>query len=128
MTEEQNKLLQEIYDKFNKGIKISAVQLTKLYNEVTGKHVNVVNCGTCLRKMLFELVNNRDIKKIKKVKVSLNKEDVEFIEWTKTLDPGTYPSYERVVEIYNRTYKETKVVSNCIKCLEEMLNDLYDAI
>ena len=49
----------EIVEKFieirNKGYYCDGAQLTEVYNRVLEKHVNVTNCGSCLRQRVNEL-------------------------------------------------------------------------
>lgn len=49
----------ELVEKFieikNKGYYCDGTQLTKVYNRVLEKNVNVTNCGTCLRGRVSEL-------------------------------------------------------------------------
>ena len=125
ITKEDRTLIYEFQDKYNKGQRISALELTNLYNRVTGKSEKVVNCSTCLRKRLFDLVNILDNVKLKYYK-KLTDEDITFLKWTKTLEEDHYPSFERVVEIYNRVFDQNRQTSNCLKCLKIMLSDLYE--
>ena len=39
----------------NKGYYCDGAQLTEVYNRVLEKHVNVTNCGSCLRQRVNEL-------------------------------------------------------------------------
>lgn len=39
----------------NKGFYCDGAQLTEVYNRVLEKHVNVTNCGSCLRQRVNEL-------------------------------------------------------------------------
>lgn len=49
----------ELVEKFieirNKGYYCDGAQLTEVYNRVLEKHVNVTNCGSCLRQRVNEL-------------------------------------------------------------------------
>lgn len=39
----------------NRGFYVDGAQLTEVYNRVLEKHVNVTNCGSCLRQRVNEL-------------------------------------------------------------------------
>ena len=49
ISKEQRQLIEELYNKYNKGERIKSQLLTDLYNKVTGKNVTNTSCGSCLR-------------------------------------------------------------------------------
>ena len=89
--------------------------------------VNNTTCGSCLRQRLFKLVDVLG-KATKNYAKNLTKEDIEFLKWSQTLEEGHYPSFDRVVEIYNRAFSQNKPITNCLKCILTMLSDLYELI
>lgn len=110
--------INKLSNQFDKGIKISAKELTDVYNEVYNKEEKVVNCATCLRTKLFEL------QKTAEQYNRLTEEDKEFIDWVMTLPSEHFPSFDKVTEIYNRAFKQNKVVNNCLPCLKKMIAEL----
>lgn len=124
ITKEDRVLLDELYDKYNKGLRIKSQELTDLYNRVTGKNLTNTTCGSCLRQRLFELVNMLNAAQ-KAYRNRLTKEDIEFLEWAKQLEEDHYPSFERVVELYNKVFNQDRPITNCLTCIKEMLNELY---
>lgn len=127
MTVNDRELIRELYDKYNKGERIKSEVLTDLYNKVLNRHEHNTNCGTCLRSRLFDLVNalNNTIKKYSK---KLSEEDKEFLNWAKQLPTDHYPSFEKVVAIYNKAFDQHREETNCLPCLKGMLNDLYELL
>lgn len=112
--------INKISNQFNTGVKISAKELTDLYNQVYNKNEKVVSCATCLRSKLFEL------QKTSEQYSRLTTEDKEFIDWIISLPYDHFPSFDRVTEIYNRVFKQNKVVNNCLPCLKTMINELIN--
>ena len=100
ITKEDRALINELYGKFNRGERINSSELTSLYNRVLNKRENNTTCGSCLRQRLFKLVDVLG-KATKNYAKNLTKEDIEFLKWSQTLEEGHYPSFDRVVEIYN---------------------------
>lgn len=47
--------VEKFIDIRNKGFYCDGAQLTEVYNRVLEKHVNVTNCGSCLRQRVNEL-------------------------------------------------------------------------
>lgn len=127
ITKEDRILINELYDKYNKGQRVNSQQLTDLYNRVFNKKEQNVTCATCLRHRLFDLVGILN-KAIDQYAKNLTDEDKEFLKWTKTLEEGHYPSFEKVVEIYNKAFKQDKKPTNCLKCINTMLSDLYELL
>lgn len=124
ITKEDRELIEELYGKYNKGQRIKSQVLTDLYNRVTGKRVNNTSCGSCLRQRLFEVVDI--LNKAKKNYASkLSKEDREFLEWAKQLEKDHYPSFDKVVELYNKVFNQNRPITNCLGCIKEMLEELY---
>lgn len=126
MTQEQKELVISLKQKVDLGQRVDAQVLTKLYNDITGKNVKPTTCGSCLRKQLFELVKILDSELT--MVVPLSEEDKQFLLWTQTLEEGHFPSFGKVVDIYNKTFGAHRVESNCLKCLKEMLSQLYECI
>ena len=121
-----NKLILELYSKYNRGERIKSNELTNVYNKVTGKNVQNTSCGSCLRQRLFELVALID--KRKEFSPKLTDEDREFLEWTLTLEKDHYPSFDKITEIYNRVFNQDKAISNCLKCNQQMLAQLIELL
>lgn len=110
--------INKLSNQFDNGVKISAKELTDVYNEVYNKEEKVVNCATCLRTKLFEL--QKTVEQYNR----LTEEDKEFIDWVMTLPSEHFPSFDKVTEIYNRAFKQNKVVNNCLPCLKKMIAEL----
>lgn len=49
--------VEKFIDIRNKGFYCDGAQLTEVYNRVLEKHVNVTNCGSCLRQRVNELAD-----------------------------------------------------------------------
>ena len=47
--------VEKFIDIRNRGFYCDGAQLTEVYNRVLEKHVNVTNCGSCLRQRVNEL-------------------------------------------------------------------------
>ena len=124
ITEDQRQLINELYTKYNKGERIKAKVLTDLYNQVKGTNVPVTNCGSCLRQRLFELVDILNKAK-KNYAKKLSEEDRKFLEWAKQLEKDHYPSFDKVVELYNRVFDQNRPITNCLACIKQMLEELY---
>lgn len=127
ISKEDRELIRELYDKYNKGQRIKSEVLTDLYNRVLNKREINTTCGSCLRQRLFKLVEVLG-KATDGYAKNLTKEDIEFLKWSQTLEEGHYPSFDRVVEIYNRAFNQNKPITNCLKCILTMLSDLYELI
>ena len=127
ITKEDRELINKLYDKFKKGERINSSELTSLYNRVLNKKENNTTCGSCLRQRLFKLVDVLG-KATQNYAKNLTNEDIEFLKWSQTLEEGHYPSFDRVVEIYNRAFNQNKPITNCLKCILTMLSDLYELI
>lgn len=54
-TKEDIELVEKFIDIKNRGYYCSGEELTKVYNRILHKNVNVTNCGTCLRGRVSEL-------------------------------------------------------------------------
>lgn len=127
ISKEQRQLIEELYNKYNKGERIKSQLLTDLYNKVTGKNVTNTSCGSCLRQRLFELWNLLQGAK-KRYSTQLSQEDREFLTWAKSLEEGHYPSFDKVVELYNRVFNQKRPITNCLPCIREMLSELYNLL
>lgn len=121
---EDRELIEELFSKFNKGERIKSQVLTDLYNRVTGKNLTNTSCGSCLRQRLFELVDILNKAK-KKYANKLSEEDRKFLEWAKQLEKDHYPSFDKVVELYNRVFDQKRPITNCLACIKQMLEELY---
>lgn len=121
---EDRELIEELFSKFNKGERIKSQVLTDLYNRVTGKNLTNSTCGSCLRQRLFELVDILNKAK-KKYANKLSEEDRKFLEWAKQLEKDHYPSFDKVVELYNRVFDQNRPITNCLACIKQMLEELY---
>lgn len=121
---EDRELIEELFSKFNKGERIKSQVLTDLYNRVTGKNLTNTSCGSCLRQRLFELVDILNKAK-KNYAKKLSEEDRKFLEWAKQLEKDHYPSFDKVVELYNRVFNQNRPITNCLACIKQMLEELY---
>ena len=121
---EDRELIEELFSKFNKGERIKSQVLTDLYNRVTGKNLTNTTCGSCLRQRLFELVDILNKAK-KNYAKKLSEEDRKFLEWAKQLEKDHYPSFDKVVELYNRVFNQNRPITNCLACIKQMLEELY---
>ena len=79
-TNDDVKLVEKFIEIKNKGFYVSGEELTNAYNRILHKHVNVTQCGSCLRQRVSELENalNKFIKAQeleKKVEVDNTKEE-----------------------------------------------------
>lgn len=54
-TKEDIELIEKFIKIKNAGYYVSGEELTKVYNRVLNKNVNVTNCGSCLRQRVNEL-------------------------------------------------------------------------
>jgi len=54
-TDEDIKTVERFIEIKNKGYYADGKQLTDYYNRLLGKHVNVTQCGSCLRQRVGEL-------------------------------------------------------------------------
>lgn len=124
ITKEDRELIEELFSKFNKGERIKSQVLTDLYNRVTGKNLTNTSCGSCLRQRLFELVDILNKAK-KNYAKKLSEEDRKFLEWAKQLEKDHYPSFDKVVELYNRVFDQKRPITNCLACIKQMLEELY---
>ena len=124
ITKEDRELIEELFNKFNKGERIKSQVLTDLYNRVTGKNLNNTSCGSCLRQRLFEVVDILNKAK-KNYAKKLSEEDRKFLEWAKQLEKDHYPSFDKVVELYNRVFDQNRPITNCLACIKQMLEELY---
>ena len=52
---EDIEMVEKFIDIRNRGYYCDGAQLTEVYNRVLEKHVNVTNCGSCLRQRVNEL-------------------------------------------------------------------------
>lgn len=121
---EDRELIEELFSKFNKGERIKSQVLTDLYNRVTGKNLTNTSCGSCLRQRLFEVVDILNKAK-KNYAKKLSDEDRKFLEWAKQLEKDHYPSFDKVVELYNRVFDQNRPITNCLACIKQMLEELY---
>lgn len=121
---EDRELIEELFSKFNKGERIKSQVLTDLYNRVTGKNLTNTTCGSCLRQRLFEVVDILNKAK-KNYAKKLSDEDRKFLEWAKQLEKDHYPSFDKVVELYNRVFDQKRPITNCLACIKQMLEELY---
>lgn len=124
ISKEDRELIEELFNKFNKGERIKSQVLTDLYNRVTGKNLNNTSCGSCLRQRLFEVVDILNKAK-KNYAKKLSEEDRKFLEWAKQLEKDHYPSFDKVVELYNRVFNQNRPITNCLACIKQMLEELY---
>lgn len=124
ISKEDRELIEELFNKFNKGERIKSQVLTDLYNRVTGKNLTNTTCGSCLRQRLFELVDILNKAK-KNYAKKLSEEDRKFLEWAKQLEKDHYPSFDKVVELYNRVFNQNRPITNCLACIKQMLEELY---
>lgn len=127
ITEDQRQLIKELSDKYNKGERIKSQVLTDLYNKVTGKNLTNTTCGSCLRQRLFELVNILNNAKTS-YSSKLTEEDRKFLLWARGLEKEHYPSFDKVVELYNRVFNQNRPITNCLSCIKQMLMDLFDLL
>ena len=81
---EDRELIEELFNKFNKGERIKSQVLTDLYNRVTGKNLTNTSCASCLRQRLFELV---DI--LNKEKIDIARRTVAKYRETLGLEPSS---------------------------------------
>lgn len=121
---EDRELIEELFSKFNKGERIKSQVLTDLYNRVTGKNLTNTSCASCLRQRLFEVVDILNKAK-KNYAKKLSEEDRKFLEWAKQLEKDHYPSFDKVVELYNRVFNQNRPITNCLACIKQMLEELY---
>lgn len=56
-TNDDVKLVEKFIEIKNKGFYVSGEELTNAYNRILHKHVNVTQCGSCLRQRVSELEN-----------------------------------------------------------------------
>lgn len=56
-TDDDIKMVERFIEIKNKGYYADGKQLTDYYNRLLGKHVNVTQCGSCLRQRVGELEN-----------------------------------------------------------------------
>lgn len=124
ISKEDRELIEELFNKFNKGERIKSQVLTDLYNRVTGKNLTNTTCGSCLRQRLFEVVDILNKAK-KNYAKKLSEEDRKFLEWAKQLEKDHYPSFDKVVELYNRVFDQNRPITNCLACIKQMLEELY---
>ena len=124
ISKEDRELIEELFSKFNKGERIKSQVLTDLYNRVTGKNLTNTSCGSCLRQRLFEVVDILNKAK-KNYAKKLSEEDRKFLEWAKQLEKDHYPSFDKVVELYNRVFNQKRPITNCLACIKQMLEELY---
>lgn len=124
ISKEDRELIEELFNKFNKGERIKSQVLTDLYNRVTGKNLTNTSCGSCLRQRLFEVVDILNKAK-KNYAKKLSEEDRKFLEWAKQLEKDHYPSFDKVVELYNRVFNQNRPITNCLACIKQMLEELY---
>lgn len=124
ISKEDRELIEELFSKFNKGERIKSQVLTDLYNRVTGKNLTNTTCGSCLRQRLFEVVDILNKAK-KNYAKKLSEEDRKFLEWAKQLEKDHYPSFDKVVELYNRVFNQNRPITNCLACIKQMLEELY---
>lgn len=124
ITKEDRELIDELYKKFNKGERISGKIITDLYNRVFEKKLDYTSCGSCLRKRLFDIVGALD-KCRKQYSSRLTKEDIEWLKWSRTLEEGHYPDFSKVCELYNRVFDQKRNITNCLRCVLDMLEELY---
>lgn len=124
ISKEDRELIEELFSKFNKGERIKSQVLTDLYNRVTGKNLTNTTCGSCLRQRLFEVVDILNKAK-KNYAKKLSEEDRKFLEWAKQLEKDHYPSFDKVVELYNRVFDQKRPITNCLACIKQMLEELY---
>lgn len=124
ISKEDRELIEELFNKFNKGERIKSQVLTDLYNRVTGKNLTNTTCGSCLRQRLFEVVDILNKAK-KNYAKKLSEEDRKFLEWAKQLEKDHYPSFDKVVELYNRVFNQNRPITNCLACIKQMLEELY---
>lgn len=54
-TNDDVKLVEKFIEIKNKGFYVSGEELTNAYNRILHKHVNVTQCGSCLRQRVSEL-------------------------------------------------------------------------
>lgn len=124
---EDRKLIAELYDKYNKSVRIQSKVLTDLYNRVTGENLTNTTCGSCLRQRLFKLVNLIDKAK-DQYRERLSEEDIEFIKWADNLPTDHYPDFDKVVDIHNKVFQKDNKYTNCLPCVKQMFSDLKDLI
>lgn len=124
ITKGDRELIRELYQKFNKGEKISGKLVTQLYNRIFNKKLNDTSCGSCLRKRLFDVVGALDKCK-KEYSKNLTDKDIEWLKWTQTLEEGHYPDFSKVCEMYNRVFGQNRLITNCLRCVLDMLEELY---
>lgn len=124
ITKEDRELIKDFSEKYNKGQRINGKDLTNLYNRVLGKKVEPTSCGSCLRKRLFDVISALDRCK-KEYSKNLTKEDIEWLKWTQTLEKDHYPDFSRVCELYNKVFHQNRMITNCLRCVMDMLEELY---
>lgn len=56
-TNDDVKLVEKFIEIKNRGFYVSGEELTNAYNRILHKHVNVTQCGSCLRQRVTELEN-----------------------------------------------------------------------
>lgn len=124
ITREDRQLINELSAKFNKGERISGKLVTDLYNRVLGKNVDGTNCASCLRKRLFDVIAALD-KDNKNYKSKLSESDIKWLKWARELPKDHYPDFDKVCELYNRVFNQNRMITNCLKCVLDMLDELY---
>lgn len=127
INEEDRTLIKQLYDDYNKSVRINSKVLTDLYNRVTGKNLSNTNCGSCLRQRLFELVNLID-KARQNYRNNLDNEDIKFINWASSLPEGHYPDFDKVVDLYNKAFKTENKYTNCLPCMQRMFTELKELL
>lgn len=74
-TSEDVKLVEKFIDIKNRGFYVSGEQLTEAYNRILNKHVNVTQCGSCLRQRVNEL--EEALNRFKRLSEAQAKQEVE---------------------------------------------------
>lgn len=124
ISKEDRVLINELYQKFNKGERVNGKLITQLYNRIFKKNLSDTSCGSCLRKRLFDVVNILDKCKEEYSK-NLTESDIQWLKWTQTLPEDHYPDFSKVCELYNRVFGQNRMITNCLRCVLDMLEELY---
>lgn len=74
-TSEDVQLVEKFIDIKNRGFYVDGGQLTEAYNRILNKHVNVTQCGSCLRQRVNEL--EEALNRFKRLSEAQAKQEVE---------------------------------------------------
>lgn len=60
ITNDDIKEIDFYHDLINKGMYGDSTTITKLYNRLLSKNQAVTNCGSCIRRLVLEMVDYKD--------------------------------------------------------------------